>query len=204
MSSNDTNPPAEFSDELVYALSSILHIREHVPGVPAVTRRDYEVIRVPSRNVLYDIIVQTNEQRKHLRLLDGIALLLVTESKGDVAAVSLVHTATSINFYFSKNRPCTLKETEYIDTLLGMVRAYHPSEILGWSEEVLGVVLRMCVKKVKARLWKIASELRRCGLELSSWGLDESSQGFSPVMIQRNRRPRGCPTGRSWSATSVW
>ncbi|KAI9768215.1 MAG: hypothetical protein M1840_005045 [Geoglossum simile] len=151
MSSNNTNPPTEFSNELVYALSSILHIREHVLGVPA----------------------RTNEQRKHLRLLNGIALLLITESKGDVAAVSLAHTATSIRFYFSKNRPCTLKEKEYIGMLLALIKGYHPSKIDEWSAEVLGVVLRMCIKKVKARLRKIASELRRCGLEISSWGPDD-------------------------------
>jgi hypothetical protein len=151
MSSNNTNSPAEFSNELIYALSSILHIREHVPGIPT----------------------RTNEQRKLLRLLDGIALILVTEGKGDVAAVSFVHTATSITFYFSKNRLCTLKEREYIGALLSMIRGYHPSEILKWSEEALGLILKMCIKKVKARLRKVTSELRRCGLEAMSGGADD-------------------------------
>ena len=46
-------------------------------------------------------------------------------------------------------------------------------ERVKWSEEVLEVVLRMCIKEVKARLRKIISELRRCGLGVSSWEPDD-------------------------------
>jgi hypothetical protein len=66
--SDDTNP-IQFDDELIYALSSIRYVREHAPALPELT----------------------NDQRKHLSLVDGIALLLVTEDKSDVAAVSFLH-----------------------------------------------------------------------------------------------------------------
>src|SRR5271156_2873240 len=90
------DPPATFDTELAYALSETRYIRQHAPTVP----------------ILSDI------QRKHLNLLDGIALLLVTEDRSDVAAVSFLHTSKSIEFYYAKNRPCTASETAYIESLL--------------------------------------------------------------------------------------
>src|SRR5947207_4566295 len=83
----------QFDNDLVYALSCIRYIREHAH----------------TESVLTDI------QRKHLYLLDGIALLLVTGDKSDVAAaVSFVQNPTSIDFYYAKIRPCTVLETEYV------------------------------------------------------------------------------------------
>src|SRR5438270_7423997 len=65
-------------DEQVFALSRIKHNRQHAPTVPPQT---------------------TGKQGKHLKLLDGIALLLVTEDTSDVAAVSFHQTSKSIDFY---------------------------------------------------------------------------------------------------------
>jgi hypothetical protein len=141
----------EFNDELAYALSCIRHIREHVPDEPA----------------------PTNHQKKHLRLLDGIALLLATGEKGDVAAVSFLHTAASIEFYYSKNRPYTPKETEYIRKLLDMVRCYKPTEKQEWVEKCVGLALQTCIKKLGGRLRKITNELRKCGLGVSSLGPED-------------------------------
>ena len=59
-------PPAEF-DELVYALSSVRHIHDHAP----------------TKSLLRE------GHKKILKLLDGIALLLVMR-ESEVAAVSLV------------------------------------------------------------------------------------------------------------------
>src|SRR5436190_14282115 len=69
-------------DKLLFALSSISHIRGHAPTESSLAA----------------------QQRKHLSFLDGIALLLVTEDKADVAAVSFLQTPTSIEFYYAKNR----------------------------------------------------------------------------------------------------
>jgi hypothetical protein len=139
-------PSPEFDDQLVYLLSNLRHIRQHVPSVPE-----------PTAN-----------QRKHLNLLDGIALLLVTEGKGDVAAVSFVHTSTSIEFYYAKNRPCTLQETAHIQKLLEMTRSFQPSESGVWVDKALELVIQTCIKKVKGRMRKITNELKKTGFGSSS------------------------------------
>lgn len=43
-----------------------------------------------------------SEDRKHLPILNGIALMLVTESKGDVAAVTFLKTTDSIEVHYAK------------------------------------------------------------------------------------------------------
>src|SRR6266516_6255915 len=100
------DPPARFDHELVYVLFCVRYIREHAPTKPAIT---------PT-------------QSKHLNLLNGIALLLVTEDKSDVAAVSFRQTSTSIDFFYAKNRPCTVSEKDYIEFLLELIRNYDPSK----------------------------------------------------------------------------
>src|SRR5947207_2424071 len=102
-SSDDSNSSVHFEDKLVYTLSSIRYIREYAPTAPKVT---------------------DDQIKTHLSLLDGIPLLLVTESKADVAAVSFLRTNTSIQFYYAKNRPCTRKETDYIESSLKLITNY--------------------------------------------------------------------------------
>jgi hypothetical protein len=135
----------QFDDQLVYLLSNLRHIRQHVPPVPK----------------------WMDNQKKHLNLLDGIALLLVTEGKGDVAAVSFVHTSTSIEFYYSKNRLCTPQETAYVQRLLEMAGSFEPSERRAWVGRVLELVIQACFKKVKGRMRKITNELKKIGFSSS-------------------------------------
>jgi hypothetical protein len=57
-----------------------------------------------------------SKMRRYQVLLDLIALLLVTEGKSDVAAASLsMH--GPITFFYSKNRPLTPQETNYVRSL---------------------------------------------------------------------------------------
>lgn len=66
--------------EIVYPLSKVTHVD----------------------NISNDISDNLNyHQHKHLHLLDDIALLLVTESKSDVTAVSLKRTSTGVNVYYA-------------------------------------------------------------------------------------------------------
>ncbi|KAI9780033.1 MAG: hypothetical protein M1839_007015 [Geoglossum umbratile] len=136
--------PPQFDHQLVYLLSNLRHIR-HVPSVPE-----------PTRN-----------HKKHLRLLDGIALLLVTKDKGDTAAVSFVQTSTSIEFYYAKNRLCTPQETAYIQKLLEMTRSFDPSKSVEWAGRVLELVIQTCIQKVDGRMRKITDELEKIGFSSS-------------------------------------
>ncbi|KAI9766957.1 MAG: hypothetical protein M1839_004665 [Geoglossum umbratile] len=137
--------PPQFDDQLVYLLSNVRHIQQHVPSA----------------------VEPEGHQKKHLNLLDGIALLLVTGDKGDVAAVSFVHTGTSIEFFYAKNRPCTPQETAYIQKLLEMTRSFKTSESGVWVSRVLELVIQTCVKKVKGRMRKITNELKKIGFSSS-------------------------------------
>jgi hypothetical protein len=137
---DDANP--HFDDELAFALSSIRYIREHAPTAPKLA----------------------NKHRRHLDLMDGIALLLVTDDQADVAAVSLMQTSTSINFYYAKNRPCTDVETQYVETLLKMIESYDPSKRHECKWDILQTAVQMCIRKVRNRIRKISMELAKSGL----------------------------------------
>lgn len=48
-----------------------------------------------------------DKEKDDLVLLDCIALLLVVDDKGDVAAVAMNQLPAAVHFYFSKNSPCS-------------------------------------------------------------------------------------------------
>lgn len=66
-----------------YILSSVSHIREHTTLKP---------------------VIEFPPERKHVSLLDGIDLGLTTKAKGDVTAVMMKQSATTIDFLYSKNK----------------------------------------------------------------------------------------------------
>jgi hypothetical protein len=138
----------QFDEELAFALSSIRYIREHAPTVPE----------------------PTAIEKKHLDLVDGIALLLVTEDTTDVAAVSFIQTPKSIDFYFAKNRPCTDAEIEYIESLLKLAEGCNRSTRTKCMWEISRKALSMCIRKVRNRIRKISLELDRVGLTASVLG----------------------------------
>lgn len=99
-------------------------------------------------------------EQKHLRLLDYIALLLVTKPRGDVAAVTMEHNATSLNFYFAKNRPCDSATLTFVDRIL-MVLKQQPLQSMPKS---LSLILMVeCVKKISARIKKPKKALEEVG-----------------------------------------
>ncbi|KAL0631007.1 hypothetical protein Q9L58_010143 [Maublancomyces gigas] len=118
--------------ESVYALSKVVHIAKF-------------------RN---DVSLGLNEhQRKHLRLLDDIALLLVTEPKSDVAAVALERRSSEVHFYYAKNCPAT-----HIDELIAVLKGIGtPTER---SEKMLDKVMLVCRAKILSRHSKLLVTIR--------------------------------------------
>jgi hypothetical protein len=139
----DDKDPIQFDNDLVFALSCIRHIREHSPRVT---------------------LELTDDQEQHLELLDGIALLLVTDDKADAAAVTFEQTPESIEFYYAKNRPCTDAEKSYIDSLLNLVMHSESSQRNACTMAIVSKAVAMCLKKVRSRIRKLASEITRCGV----------------------------------------
>lgn len=118
--------------EKVYALSKVIHIVKFRNNVAA-TYNDH--------------------QRKHLRLLDDIALLLVIEATSDVAAVAFERCPTEVIFYYAKNRPSTAADRKHI---LDLIKG---TEGQGTAHErlkvVLSKVLVTCRLKTNSRLRKL-------------------------------------------------
>lgn len=118
--------------ESVYALSKVIHIDKF-------------------RN---DISGDLNmNQRKHLRLLDDIALWLVTESKSDVAAVSLERRSAGVRFHYAKNRPATEEDEKHIDALVELLKS--PGTATERIENMLQKVMVKCRPKLLSRLRKL-------------------------------------------------
>jgi hypothetical protein len=140
-------------DELVFALSSTSHVREPVPIQPLLTCT----------------------QKKHLNLLDGIALLLVTEDKADAAAVSSRLTPTSIEFFYAKNRPCTMSMKNYVESLLKEIKEYKPSRRGEFIENVLTKAASACTEKIRNRIRKISVELARFEIALETLNFGDGS-----------------------------
>ncbi|KAN0072480.1 hypothetical protein V8E54_009409 [Elaphomyces granulatus] len=130
-------------DELVHALSSVLHIHNRTPIQSCIS----------------------NLQRKHLGLLDAIALLLMVDDKTAVA-VSSLENRTSIKFYFAKNYPCTTDITEYVESLLEEIRNYEPSKRNRFAQNILKKVASRCLKKISNRIRKVSAELARSRVKL--------------------------------------
>lgn len=97
----------------------------------------------------------TDHQQKQLRLLDDIALLLVTEPSSDVAAVSFERREEEVLFYYAKNRPATTAEHEHIQSLISAVQAEGTAD--DRLRAMLAKVLDICRPKIHSRLRKIKS-----------------------------------------------
>ena len=135
---NSNTIPVPDNDKLIYALSCIRHRREFDPTEPP---------------------IENAAEKKHLKLLDGIALLLVVGAKADVAAVSFRQTSTSIDFFYAKNRPCTAAEKKYIESILGIVRSFDKSKRAKCIRSILDKAVRMCIGKVQRRIQKVKQQL---------------------------------------------
>lgn len=122
-------------DRLVYILASVCHIKDHAAHSPS-TCNDVE--------------------KKHIGLLNYIALLLVTKSRGDVAAVTMEIKTSAINFYYAKNLPCDPSAKVYIERILSVLRE---NELNTIPRSVLMIVMVECVDKVRNRICKCQKAL---------------------------------------------
>jgi hypothetical protein len=190
---DDTNSSVKFEDDLVYAVSPIRYIREHAPTV---------------------VRIRDERRKKHLHLVDAIALLLVTEDKSDVAAVSCTRTPTSIRFYYAKNRPCTPEETTYIKSPLETIQNFDFSKQHEGTWTIAEMAVRMCIKKVHYRIRKISKELQNLeNLENPKiWQNTENDKGEISKAFEKaydihglNWNPNGLinRTSPFWCITSI-
>lgn len=119
----------------IYILASVHHIMDHAAHPPHKC----------------DLV-----EKKHLELLNYLALLLVTKPHGDVAAVTMEISTSAINFYYAKNWPCESLTQLYVDKLLKALRENVLSAI---PKSVLMIVMVECVHKVRNRIKKCQQAL---------------------------------------------
>lgn len=125
-------PPVSFAEK-VYALSKVIQIVK-IQNSAAETYNDH--------------------QRRHLHLLDDIALLLVTESSSDEAAVAFERRKAEVVFYYAKNRPCTDAEVSHIKALTAIVKAENRTAD-DRLRAMLAKLLDICGPKILSRLGKL-------------------------------------------------
>jgi hypothetical protein len=134
-----SSPPS--TAQMALALTQIVYNREYNP--PSHPR--------PEDN---------SPQLKHLQLLDLLALLLVTDSQGDVAATMLVaRSKGTYDFYYAKNRPCFDSEKVYINALLATLS----NENIDFKEktiQLMALVVKNCSKKIMHRVKKIVRRVK--------------------------------------------
>ncbi len=134
-----SSPTLDDFNRQIYILASIYHVKDHVPSRPSKGDK--------------------NEQ-KHLELLDYIALLPVTKSSGDVAAVGMEIGPSAIDFYYAKNGPCEPSVRVYVDEIASIIRVNEPSDVPGL---MLMIVMVQCADKLRARIKRCQKALEDCG-----------------------------------------
>ena len=99
-------------------------------------------------------------KKADIKLLNFVALLLVTEDKGDVAAVAMEHLPNALNFYYSKNSPCPPQLDEHIQRLITLCASVEADGFMGlfFTE-----VLNSCRTKVRNRLNKCKRAIKSLG-----------------------------------------
>lgn len=98
------------------------------------------------------------EQHRRVQLLNDITLLLITEAKNDACAVTMKLTHQRIEFFYAKTPPCRHPSLEsYICQIKQIIAA--PTSSNSMEEQLLTLILRTCVDKVRSIFQKIQRAL---------------------------------------------
>lgn len=128
----------------------------------------------------------SNAKPKHLELLDGLALLAVTEKAHDVAAVTMTSHAEATQsriitkFHFMKNRDFTTDEAEYMNDLCDLLNTCPPHRLVIRLHEL---VFPKCREKIHGRLIKLQKTVQDVEGLIPSWSQPdkEAVEDFSAL-----------------------
>lgn len=135
--------------ELVHTISLLRRTQEYTPAPPP----------------------HSPTERKHLSLLDGIALLLVMGEKSDVVAVTYQQTATDITIYYSANCHDPNRQ-DHINEIANKISNIVPNQKVSMViTAILLICLENCSRKIKQRVRK----LWRAFTELASWTMPQGN-----------------------------
>ncbi|KAL9095772.1 MAG: hypothetical protein Q9163_006497, partial [Psora crenata] len=108
--------------------------------------------------------------KKHVRMLDGLALLLISQPMGEVCATALVQEAGSATVYWAKNNPVKADNAtqEYLDNL---VSAFQEQKS---RRHILQLCVVHCRSKILARCQKAAKQFTISHSQSNILGVDKS------------------------------
>ncbi|MCJ1467438.1 hypothetical protein MMC07_006063 [Pseudocyphellaria aurata] len=142
--------------ERVLALSKLRHVREYVPTKP---------------------LSMAPEEEKHMRILNGIALMLVTESKGDVAAATFSQTNDHIQVFYAKNSVSKGDLREYINSILSHLSEGRQSRPWKVALDLILMIITKCLKKIRHRASKLIKSLKAVSIDT----LDNNYETAEPM-----------------------
>jgi hypothetical protein len=152
---------AQEMDKHVFALASARHIKYCRTSMP----------------------LNYAKQKSDLELLDYIALLLVTESAGDVAAVAMEQLSNGVTFFYSKNAPCSNKFGEYLRRLTTICASFDRETFIGLF---LTEVFNNCANKIKSRLDKCQKAIKQ--LDTIQLDAKDAAQVPKCAIVQKSWR----------------
>lgn len=123
--------------------------------------------------------VYRNERiKKHLNLLNGIALLLVTESQSDVVATTFTQTQSDIKIEFARNSAVNIP-ADYINKILKrlalLTLSNDRNEAAG---NILLIALIPCFPKIRERATKLWNACKKLlPQEVTEENFDRLSKG---------------------------
>ncbi|KAF8436194.1 hypothetical protein BGX38DRAFT_1274595 [Terfezia claveryi] len=127
--------------------------------------------------------------------LDLLVLLLVSEAKSDVAA-TMLRTNGSMKFFYSKNRPFTDRENQYVRTLFNYASETNRS-VGDRYTNLLAAIVDKCQKKIKSRILKVLRRVKELSTDRGIHSEDclplelveklKAELGIDPEQSLRNR-----------------
>lgn len=112
--------------------------------------------------------------RKHVNLLEGLALLLVSKEKTDVAATGLLMQPEGIKVFWAKNSNtvATPAEQEY---LTGLIARFKQGKK---TEDILDHIIPFCHRKIVGRCRKLASLFKISPSDSNVFNLREDKHDY--------------------------
>ncbi len=131
-------------------------------------------------------IASEKPTKKHVRMLDQLALLFISQSTSEVCATTFIQQTNSATVYWAKSDPTepTAAEREYFRNL---VKCFERSEIL---DSILKICVKHCFRKVVTRCRKAAKLFSWTANQTNILNLDD--QDSFNISIQQRLRSAAC------------